>query len=38
MPDAATQVDVTRTFDAPREAVFAAWTDPEQVTQWWGPA
>ena len=37
MPDAATQVDVTRTFDAPREAVFAAFTDPDQVMRWWGP-
>jgi len=37
MPESATQVDVIRTFDAPREAVFAAFTDPEQVTRWWGP-
>lgn len=37
MPDTSTQVDVTRTFDAPRETVFAAFTDPAQVTQWWGP-
>ena len=37
MPESATQVDVTRVFDAPREAVFAAFTDPEQVMQWWGP-
>lgn len=28
---------VRRTFDAPRERVFEAWTDPEQVDQWWGP-
>lgn len=28
---------VTRTFDAPREMVWKAWTDPEQVKQWWGP-
>jgi uncharacterized protein YndB with AHSA1/START domain len=28
---------VTRPFDAPRERVFEAWTDPEQVDQWWGP-
>jgi uncharacterized protein YndB with AHSA1/START domain len=37
MPDAATQVEVIRTFDAPREQVFSAWTDPDQITQWWGP-
>lgn len=28
---------ITRTFDAPRGAVWAAWTDPEQVAEWWGP-
>jgi uncharacterized protein YndB with AHSA1/START domain len=28
---------LTRTFDAPRELVFKAWTDPQQVQQWWGP-
>lgn len=28
---------VTRAFDAPRERVFDAWTDPTQVDRWWGP-
>jgi len=28
---------VTRIFDAPRERVFRAWTDPKQAVQWWGP-
>lgn len=28
---------ITRVFDAPREVVFKAWTDPKQVAQWWGP-
>lgn len=28
---------ITRTFDAPRESVWNAWTDPEQVKKWWGP-
>jgi len=28
---------VTRVFDAPRELVFRAWTDPKHVAQWWGP-
>ncbi len=28
---------LTRLIDAPRELVFAAWTDPEQLAQWWGP-
>lgn len=27
----------TRVFDAPRELVFEAWTDPKHVAQWWGP-
>jgi uncharacterized protein YndB with AHSA1/START domain len=31
------QVVVTRVFDAPREAVFRAWTDPAQVAEWFGP-
>lgn len=26
-----------RIFDAPRELVFAAWTDPKHLEQWWGP-
>ena len=26
-----------RVFDAPRELVWGAWTDQEQLTQWWGP-
>ncbi len=28
---------ITRVFDAPRQLVFRAWTDPKQVAQWWGP-
>jgi uncharacterized protein YndB with AHSA1/START domain len=28
---------ITRTFDAPRAAVWKAWTEPEQVKRWWGP-
>jgi uncharacterized protein YndB with AHSA1/START domain len=28
---------ITRVFDAPRELVWQAWTDPEQVKRWWGP-
>ncbi len=28
---------ITREFDAPRELVFKAFTDPELYTQWLGP-
>src|ERR1700728_3834836 len=28
---------ITREFDAPRELVFKAWTDPKYLAQWWGP-
>jgi uncharacterized protein YndB with AHSA1/START domain len=38
-PAAATdqQVLITRIFDAPREQVFKAWTDPDEVATWFGP-
>lgn len=32
------EIVLTRTFDAPRELVFQAWTAPGQIEQWWGPA
>lgn len=28
---------ITRVFDAPRELVWAAWTEPEQFAAWFGP-
>ena len=28
---------ISRVFDAPREIVFAAFTDPERMKHWWGP-
>lgn len=28
---------ITRLFDAPREVVWKAWTDPEHFKRWWGP-
>jgi uncharacterized protein YndB with AHSA1/START domain len=27
----------TRLFDAPRELVWKAWTEPTMLCQWWGP-
>lgn len=31
------ELRITRIYDAPVKAVWNAWTDPEQVAQWWGP-
>lgn len=31
------EVVITRIFDAPRELVFKAWSDPEHLMRWWGP-
>lgn len=31
------EVRVSRIFEAPREVVFSAWIDPDQVTAWWAP-
>lgn len=31
------RMTVTRVFDAPRELVWKAWTEPKYVMQWWGP-
>ncbi len=31
------EIHVERVFDAPREHVFAAFTDPELIPEWWGP-
>ena len=32
------EVLITRIFEAPRERVFKAWTDPDEVAAWYGPA
>jgi uncharacterized protein YndB with AHSA1/START domain len=31
------EVLITRIFDAPRERVFKAWTDPDELAAWYGP-
>jgi uncharacterized protein YndB with AHSA1/START domain len=30
------ELRIIRVYDAPVAAVWDAWTDPEQVAQWWG--
>lgn len=32
------EIIVTRVIDAPRDLVFAAWTEREHVEQWWLPS
>ena len=31
------EIVLTRVFDAPRELVFKAWTEPEHLMRWWAP-
>lgn len=31
------EIAITRVFDAPRELLFKAWTEPEHFAKWWGP-
>jgi uncharacterized protein YndB with AHSA1/START domain len=37
-PPQTLEVRITREFDAPIEAVFAAWTVPAEIAAWYGPA
>lgn len=37
MPQTGKELVLTRVFDAPRELVWQAWTDPKRMMQWWGP-
>lgn len=32
-----TELTLSRIIRAPREKVFAAWTEPEKLKRWWGP-
>jgi uncharacterized protein YndB with AHSA1/START domain len=32
----AREITITRVFDAPRELVWKAWTEPERLARWWG--
>jgi uncharacterized protein YndB with AHSA1/START domain len=31
------EIHIERVFDAPRERVFGAYTDPKLIPEWWGP-
>ena len=31
------EIRLVRVYDSPVQAVWEAWTDPEQVAKWWGP-
>ena len=31
-----TEIRLERVFDAPRDRVFAVWTDPQLIPEWWG--
>jgi uncharacterized protein YndB with AHSA1/START domain len=31
------EIRIERVLDAPRERVFAVWTDPQLIPEWWGP-
>ncbi len=31
------ELSETRIYDAPRELVWKAWTEPEHLANWWGP-
>jgi len=30
------EITITRVYDAPRELVWKAWTEPERLATWWG--
>lgn len=35
--ESAREIVTTRVVDAPRDRVFGAWTNPDQLARWWGP-
>jgi uncharacterized protein YndB with AHSA1/START domain len=37
MTEAANELVITRVFDAPRELVYRAFVDPDELAQWFGP-
>jgi uncharacterized protein YndB with AHSA1/START domain len=36
-PSKSMGITITRVFDAPRELIWKAWTEPERIKRWWGP-
>jgi uncharacterized protein YndB with AHSA1/START domain len=40
MPETTTaqEIEIIREYDAPRELVWRAWTEPAELVQWWGPS
>ena len=30
------EIEITRVYDAPRQQVWNAWTEPERIARWWG--
>jgi uncharacterized protein YndB with AHSA1/START domain len=37
VPATAQEIEITRVYEAPRELVWRAWTEAEELVQWWGP-
>lgn len=37
-PDTTTTLQITRTFNAPRDKVFKAWTEPTVLKRWFAPS
>ena len=37
MQTPARELTLIRIFDAPRDLVFEAWTNPQYLAKWWGP-
>jgi uncharacterized protein YndB with AHSA1/START domain len=35
-PVATHEIEITRVYQAPREQVWKAWTEPERIARWWG--